>query len=179
MVLSYSIDADDRIIGTSDTWDAFAMQNCGAGARTNLVSGHRIWSFVSGDQTQSFLNAIFFSVRRTQQPFSTKTRCDSSETKRSCTMYVVPSGGMGLKISFKMMQTHAVKKLSKRCTLTSRSYRVCSICNALELDGNWNHENTTALSSSTGSNFGVCPSCRKVTRDKINRLSRQSAFAAN
>lgn len=98
MFNSYILNSDNIITSVNGVWDEFALLNNGTFATKDYVLGRSIWSFVSGSELTTYLNAIVFSTRRQQRAIEIKYRCDSRSMRRHCIMRVAPIENAHLEI---------------------------------------------------------------------------------
>ncbi|MEP3636184.1 MAG: hypothetical protein ABJN14_02870, partial [Paracoccaceae bacterium] len=112
-VTGYVISSDDRIVSVSGNWDVFALDNSGPEAQAKNVVGHSLWHFVSGSETQSFLNALFFHVRRTGQPVILQYNCNSPDRFRAADMEIRLLDGQHLEVLHDM---HTDVTMEQTCT---------------------------------------------------------------
>ncbi len=129
---SYWLDADDAIVRVSGDWDRFARENDGSGLYSADIRGKSIWSFISGDSSRMWLEALLQLTRLTGKPISRPYRCDSPDLKRFMTMTIIPEGSGRLRIEHTIISTvprqapiyfHYAPKAAP-----SRFYQRCSVC---------------------------------------------------
>ena len=108
----YSIDENNDIYNIGGNWADFATQNNGSRSIEDDVVGTSLWSHIHGLDVKSYLNAIFFAVRKVQIPVVLPYRCDSPTQPRQFIMAVLPAGGERLKIDHLSVLTEVVSPAS-------------------------------------------------------------------
>lgn len=136
----YWIDAEDRLIKVSETWDTFAENNDGRAVVSEAVIGKRLWQFVTGDITRMWVETVINRARFLNQPIEKEYRCDSPDEKRYMQMSIVPEENEVLCVVHKLLKTE--KLPTKICFEGKRVAKPgyvqrCSICNRLHIDNAW------------------------------------------
>ncbi|MFT6774022.1 MAG: hypothetical protein ACJA1L_001733 [Paracoccaceae bacterium] len=174
--ISYEIDAQNIITGVDGAWDEFALENDGPGAQESLVVGEPLWSFVSGVDTISHLNAIFFWCRRNGTLFQSAFRCDALTMRRLIRMTVTPLGDGALRI-----ENHLVEAMKRNAAewhahgpasgLSSR----CSVCCRVQEGAAW--VDAGMPPSPLGGvmqRYTICPDCKRAAADVLSEAARIS-----
>ncbi len=131
-VNTYWLDADNAISGVSGPWDRFAQDNEGSAASSSDIAGKPIWSFISGDSSRMWLEALLQLARLTGQAISRPYRCDSPDLKRYMSMTIIPEGSGRLRVEHAILATEARHapvyiRYAAKATLPS-FYQRCSVC---------------------------------------------------
>lgn len=166
----YEISAENRITNVSKHWDATAVSNHGFNCVAKKVWGRNLFDFISGFQTQSYVNALLFSVRSSGKPVSTTYRCDTDSVPRLVYMTVAPHDNGQLRV------THRDIPISVPAKTPSFEGRIlrgqCCQCYALHMNEEWvgagiGHDMFMAPNAT-----GLCPSCRTLAVNAITATSQ-------
>lgn len=159
-MLYYDLSAENRITAVSSAWDATAVANHGFNCVAQKVIGRSILDFISGFQTQTYVNALLFSARKSMKPVATTYRCDTDTAPRLLYMTVSPRGNGQLRV------THRDISISVQPEVPIFHGHIlhgqCAQCYALQLDNDWvaagiGHDMFMAPNST-----GLCPKCRAL-----------------
>lgn len=168
-VYSYEIDADDRIVFCSDTWNNFATRNDGDHLAFERIKGQSIWSHISCERTVRLYKRIFASARA-GKPVQFFLRCDSPTVRRLLHVSVSPT------IEGRVRTTTLLFRADERDPLHTtpcceshpsddRCYTLCTWCNKLDADGWLELEDVIGNRSSAGRatppavRHGICDAC--------------------
>lgn len=166
--VEFLLDACDCIETVNPSWDAFARANGApelAGAGT---IGKPLLSFVSGNVTRRFTQALLERTRRDGREIGIDYRCDSPEFRRYMRMSATPLTEGRLRLAHR--ETHIERRAHPLYFVTAeqreRDIHVrCSLCNRLKYRGAW-VEGESAWRESGLALFrviyGVCPACESV-----------------
>ena len=175
----YVISSDNRIVSVSGDWDEFALDNSAPEAQATNVVGHSLWHFVSGFETQSFLNALFFHVRRTGQPVILQYNCNAPDRLRVVDMEIRLLDGQHLEV---LHDIHTDVPMEQTCgqmkSAPSDSLTVCSQCLDFVIDRNWEPAESRPLVLNGEYKYVVCSSCRSAARNQVE-LSFSSSLEAS
>ena len=80
--LRYSIDRDELISSVSAGWTEFAVENGAPQIAADLVLGHLLWEFVSGQATRHVYEQLFEGIRAGGDDVSVPFRCDGPGVRR-------------------------------------------------------------------------------------------------
>lgn len=72
----YYIESSNKIVDLSPDWDQMAVGEGAPGPPRSEIIGCSLWDFVSGHETRSYLNALFFWCRQSNRAVSLPYRCD-------------------------------------------------------------------------------------------------------
>lgn len=166
---SYQIDRDDIVVSVGQNWDAFAAENGALGAKAGNVVGRKLWDFVQGFETQSFLKAIFFACRMDMQPFEILYRCDAPEMKRLFRLRITPNQDGGLTLDHTEVQTKQ-SLVDQKITNISEHYdhTRCSVCCSFLIGENWVDTFTRPDERYFAKSYGICPECKDAARLALN-----------
>lgn len=157
----YQVDSDDRIIGVSESWDSFALDNDGKAATAHKVLGTLLWDHIHQFEVKSYLNAIFFSVRQKGEIVCLPYRCDSLMQSRAFLMTVRPLSYGGLCIEHDEVKTSLA--LVKKAPLELHSYyshMKCSVCCSFKVGDEWVDPFSEPLEIDFPKGLGICPKCK-------------------
>lgn len=135
LIVTYRVDAKDRIEAVGGGWDRFAEENGAEELSQGAVLGLQLRSFLSGDVTRMYVDSMLSKARRTGQAFSLNYRCDSPERKRIFEMTLEACEGSVLSTHRLLCESALTLPLfSNGDSLPSDDapvLRRCSICNRL------------------------------------------------
>lgn len=159
---SYTLGGDGTILCIGGEWDQFAQSNDGQRAMMDNVIGTTIWNHVHGFETCSFLNAVFFAVRKTGLPISLPYRCDGPTERRDFSMTISPLDGMKVKIDhFRIMHVEA-GVVSPVVSLTDRhTSDICAVCCSFKIGDTWGDPFARPHESEFPRGLGRCPECKR------------------
>lgn len=171
METAYILNHESRIDRVEGSWNEFASQNDGAEAFAEKVVGHSIWNFTAGFEVQSFLNAVFFFVQRSNAVFETKYRCDGNDTYRLFSMTVSPSDEGGLRVSHKLLQKNKNESPGKLVMLENhRCLNRCSMCCHFKVGNEWIDPFAHPEERFFPKSYTICPSCKGAARKRLGRV---------
>lgn len=119
----YQLNPDNLIMAVGGDWDSFALANNGRTAFTEHVLGRSLWSFVSGTEMRSYLNAVFFVCRERGKQISLPFRCDQPSVSLTLCMTVTPLQNRFLRIE---NQEHPCSL--KTVTKEFPAHAGCAVC---------------------------------------------------
>lgn len=158
----YTLSASGRILSVGPEWDANATQADTPELMSEHVIGRSLWDFVSGIETQAYLNAILFACRMDHQPFSMICRCDMPGMAQDFRFSVEPQADETLVLSTSELVTrgHAISFADDDDSIDTLR---CSICCSFKLGDHWIDPMTQPDMRYFASGFGICPTCRDMT----------------
>ncbi len=158
----YVLDADDVIVAVGEGWDQFALANGGERATAEHVLGRDLWTFVSGRETQAYLNAILFACRMDNRGFRISYRCDAPEEMRLFRLTVRPVERGKLVMEHEIIRTRESAASAEVVRLADRYDAArCSICCAFKVGEEWIDAYARPDRNYFAESFGVCPACRR------------------
>jgi hypothetical protein len=162
MLTAYTLDAADRIVAVSDSWDRFALENEGAGACASHVVGARLSDSIAGDAARMFMTSILMRVRVSGAPETVPYRCDSETTKRYYTMTLTPQrdGHVEIVHDLDREERGAVSVRIRTAPLGSPGKLRCSVCCRIEDHGEWVDPFDGDQDQSYRVVHTVCPDCK-------------------
>lgn len=130
LTLTYSIDADDRIVAVNDEWRGFAFANDGGADLADRVVGTKLWSWVSGDSVREIYLRLTARARKGQlvQVFY---RCDTPTQRRTCAMSMEAGPRGEVKFTTDLIRAEsrpAVRLLDHASERDDQFVRICSWC---------------------------------------------------
>lgn len=171
----YILNASDQIISVGSGWDEFALQNNAPDAVAKNVIGRRYWEFVSGRETISFLNSIFFACRMDMQPFSILYRCDSADEKRLFRLVIQPGQDKALTLDHQLVHSTTYSSSKKVVDFENRfDGSRCSICSSFLVGDNWIDPFTQPDTRYFAKSYVVCPKCTEETQFELSRQRSDS-----
>lgn len=162
MLTAYTLDAGDRIVAVSDSWDRFALDNEGPDACACHVVGARLSDSIMGDAARMFMMAILMRVRVSGAQETVPYRCDSETTKRYYTMTLTPQrdGHVQIVHDLDREELGAVSVRIRTAPLGSPGKLRCSICCRIEDHGEWLDPFDGDENQSYRVVHTVCPDCK-------------------
>ena len=127
IALSYCLDASDRVVSVSDTYDQFGSATNGK-VEDSQVIGLSIWSFVQGLALQQALKR--FLDRSRTRPGWLPYRCDSPVELR---LWKIEAGldGAALRVTFTQLASRERPPAKKALKGLARPIQLCSWCNGV------------------------------------------------
>ena len=165
----YVLDKADQIIAIDGDWDRFALKNGGPKAISERILGHTLWSYISGFETRSLLNAIFFTCRRQQSIYRSHYRCDSPTVTRLIEFKVQPLPNGGLSVGHVQI-SKAQKPHNNGGTEIPHQARRCSICCWEVREGSWQMPCASTPEDFSKVIHDVCPRCKSDCLHRVRSL---------
>lgn len=137
---SYTIDKKNKIVGTSSTWDEFALENDGGEIVSKKVIGRSIWNFVKGDHTRMWLQTVFELVRLKGESIERPYRCDSPDVRRFMKMNISPLPDGKIKLEHEILKTEERERpvVFKYSPESGSKIRFrCSLCGKIKVGNDW------------------------------------------
>ena len=176
MMSFYVLSFDNKITATSADWNKEAAKQDGHAARSESVLGLSIWSVIQGADTQSFLNALFFVCRKTQQPVTVPYRCDTPTEARLFEMEIEPLSDEGLRVSHYIMPDPDLDGQTLALHDGAFPQEQCSQCLRVQHMGVWAESFPLLRAGTKGLHYTVCPACRAAALDAAMGLDLASAL---
>ena len=177
---SYVIDPSGLILSVGPNWDRYAIESGAPGAASKHVVGRKWWEFVVGQQTRSYLNAVFFACRMDHQKFSIRCRCDEPDEKALYQLSVIPHENDTLSVNLNQINDLQPSNNARVIDFTECYDTVrCSICCSFLLGENWIDPFSQHDVQFFAQNFDICPACRKQALAKIHKSNNKQKLAAN
>lgn len=168
MLTKYTLSRFNEVLSVEGNWSHLAgLCLCLPLAE---VIGRNLFDLVAGSETASYLNAIFFSCRRSGQSFSDTHSTDNGGVLRSFCMTVYPQRRGELEVSHELVDQ---KPFASSVNLRSAAgaLRVkCSICCRVRRQGIWIAPEIMALTADAAPEYVVCPDCRARANAQLSRI---------
>ncbi len=164
----YELSSQNRIMAVSDNWDPFARGNGGAAALAHAVMGRPIWDFVSGVDTRSYLNALFFAARSAGTRVAVRYRGDSAAERRLYHLLIEPQADGALRLSHLPIDIarHMVRAPTA-AELASQS--CCGQCLRWRKGQTWGASEAFPGLARAPVDYVVCPQCRAEAQRAIDQ----------
>jgi hypothetical protein len=160
MDLTYGLNAENRIVATSETWDSYALSHEGSECVSRLILYRSIWDFIAGEEMREFLGSVFEECRSREQDFSTLSRSNGPSEQRLLQMTVRP-GTLGTIFVHHELIATSCKPSNEPVNLARhRSLQQCSICERIRIGENWISLQAVPNSRMFPRSHTVCPSCK-------------------
>lgn len=166
----YWLDQDDRIERVGEAWDRFALDNDGATAIADLVTGRPVWDFVSGETSRMWLESLLSYTRLHGKPLTRRYRCDSPDVRRFMTMAVVREGRHQLRVEHTVQAIEPRERTVGIVPAAGRTAGVrlrCSICGRIKDADAWAEPDLLSPASGDDPSHGeftviytVCAECQ-------------------
>ena len=127
----YSIDKHDLIEMVDETWLAFARENGAARLTRDRVIGKSLWSFIQGNATRQFYEAIFENVRQQSGIAVVPFRCDSPNLLREMRLIVKAGDDDAIHLEgilCRVQLTRYLHLLDARARRSREKLTICSLC---------------------------------------------------
>ncbi len=162
----YSLNHADVVDEIGGDW---ASEDADQRSWSGQVVGTKLWKHINGQETKSYLNAIFFAVRQSKEVIILPYRCDSLLKPKHCLMAVIPQQNGGLTIDHidGPVLTH-VQVASQTSKYDAHSTKRCSICCAFKIGSEWIDPHTLPNPVDFPKGLGVCPACKSVASNRIS-----------
>jgi hypothetical protein len=169
--LSYTIDADDRLVDADQGFFSFARQNLWSGARASI--GRPLWDFVSGPEVERAQRALLRRVRESRRPVRLPFRCDAPALRREMAIEIEPVGRHGA-VTFSTYVERETIRAAQALIDPRRPHRtgrieMCGWCDRFQARGRWCEAEVAigALEATVGGEFpqithGLCDSCAET-----------------
>jgi hypothetical protein len=162
-VFSYRLDQKYRITGVEGAWDRFAGDNDGPAAQSAAVIGKPLWSFIRGDATRMWLQALFQLARVGGRRIEKPCRCDSPQVRRHMNMAVTPQPDDSLLVELVLLREEPRDSRLELMPLEQGPRSpCCSVCGRLHWRGAWREAEDAVSAGDTviAAWYTVCESCR-------------------
>lgn len=171
LVVSYTLDHANRIVGIGGSWNCFALENGALNLLESQVLGRDIGEFIIGDTTRMFVFAMLDSARLLAKPITRSYRCDSPQYRRFMEMTLLPGPQDMIELHHRLVREEPVQYPIKFTVAPDGAHsglvKRCSMCNRLNLQNRWLEADEAAhqgLLTQTATHlviYGVCESCRR------------------
>lgn len=168
-LISYRIDADDRIVAVNEAWDEFARANDGEKATSGAVLGRPLWAFIA-DTTIHDIYRRLVKIARDGRPSRFRYRCDSPAERRVFHMSIV-SAEAGQVVFTSQLETSTprppIPLLAAGRRRSEILVRICSWCHRVAWPGEpWHTLEDSAErlqllepNEMPGTTHGICDDC--------------------
>ncbi|KMW56490.1 hypothetical protein AIOL_001444 [Candidatus Rhodobacter oscarellae] len=169
-MISYRLDKSNVILSLKGDWDAFSTQNGGPSNSAERYVGRPLWDFVSGFETQSFLNTLTFFARQQNQPVSIGYRCDSMDVARAFKMEITPAQDGVLTVAHRPLVIPTPVTDPDVADLNNRREHTltCSQCLRVQRNGTWLEAFGVRKGTGFLVRYTICPDCRDIADQKMS-----------
>lgn len=164
MLVRLRLDPDGTIAAVNDAFDRFARDNHSPQISARSVVGRRLDDFITGDETRMFVSVLIKGAQVLGRESTRLYRCDSPDTKRLMEMRIAPLAEGGVEMLHRVVWSES---LPRRMAFTAvgkvvAMARRCSMCNRLQLDGQWWEPDQAPLSERGEIRvfYGICEDCQ-------------------
>ena len=176
----YELDAEDRIVSASESWDEFARENGGEHLVFARVSNTKIWDHIADPKTAALYRRIYASARRGRS-VRFFLRCDSPTVRRMLSVTVEKnSDNDRLRVSTLLFRADLRDQVSLRADNDAdadMSVPVCSWCEKVRLPGgDWQEVEGAAAfldrqepRANCQISYAICPGCLARIEDQLDR----------
>lgn len=137
-VVSYRIDAADRIVEASDSWDVFAVENKAPRLTRKEVAGRFLWDFIEGSDTRHLFRLMLSKARASLSTMRIPFRCDSPEARRFMEMEISPHPDGSIDFVCTTLKTEArtpVAFIDPDVDRSNEWRTICSWCKRIKMPG--------------------------------------------
>jgi len=168
-MLSYTVDALDRIVEIEGAWDEFAAANGCPGLTRAVVRGRVLFDFVTGAEAQE-LSRLFLARARAGRVVDVGFRCDSPSLRRFLRLALHPEAAGRVRCASILVRQEVRPPqplLDAASPRSQASVRICGWCKKVDARGAWKEVEDAAdeLRLMEGDAFpqlshAICPTCR-------------------
>jgi len=168
-VVTYRLDANERLVDVDSGWDAFALANGADRLRGAAVLGRSIWDLISDPDVRRLYTPLFRAVRERAESVEFPFRCDAPHAMRYMRMLVSPADGGGLVLR-SILEREAPRAPAgverKRQHGLSQMVQLCSSCCSLATSNGWVEvqagigDVTSQAELPLRVAYSYCPDCR-------------------
>ncbi len=137
-IVSYRIDASDRIVEASDSWDVFAAENKAPRLTRKEVVGRFLWDFIEGSDTRHLFRLMLSKARASLSSMRIPFRCDSPEARRFMEMEIRPRPDCSIDFVCATLKTEArtpVAFIDPDVDRSNEWRTICSWCKRIKMPG--------------------------------------------
>lgn len=182
-IISYRLDAADRLIAVGGSWEKFAQENEGAGAMPVRVLGRSLWDFVTDPSLQELYRRLMKDVRAGRS-VRFRCRCDAPAERRVFAIEIKLAAPQPGEVEY-ITELVAVQPRPSVSWLEGHQSRgpnlvpICSWCSRVRLpDGLWvaieqameKYEDLLG-DRVPGLTHGICEDCLSEMNGSLNRES--------
>ena len=179
-VISYTIDANDRIDSIGGDWERFASMNEASQLAPERVMGSSIWQCIDGIDTAEIHRLLFAGVRDRNLQITLPFRCDGPRLRRDMEMTVQPGSNGSIEIRTTTVREQArpyVALLDASARRSNELIKVCSWCKKVKLRAERWVDVEQAIQEMRLLEFlplprishGMCESCLAAFREQIEQ----------
>lgn len=170
-IVSYLVDADDRITAVNQSWNEFARENNGGTILAEYIIGQHLFRHISDDPTRIYLQLLLNYVRMTGKSISRDYRCDSDNEKRFMCMTISSEGRNILRLDHQLLKIEQLPRRTPFITDYSASMVRCSWCNNLRINGHWSAPDSEFSLAATNAFrnpvlYSLCQVCQNRLADR-------------
>ena len=139
-VFRYDVDAQDRIVGVSEEWVAFARENAATHLHAGSVVGHELLDFVTGEELGHLYRMILDRVRNTGRKVVLPFRCDGPALRRFMELEIEPAGEGRLAFAGRLVRSEPRASeilLDPAVEHSDAMLTICSWCKRVDCRGEW------------------------------------------
>ncbi|MEO6002250.1 MAG: hypothetical protein ABIZ04_09220 [Opitutus sp.] len=165
--ITFSVDADDRLIAMNDEWTNFAVANDGAALTPDRMVGQVLWTQIADEPTRAIYRLILERVRE-GHPVTFRYRCDSPRHRRTFLMAVKVAEARRVDFTSTLLTEETrppVALLERNQARDDRHVPICSWCQNVDVGNNtWVSVEEAVNTLLVESAFpvlthGICPPC--------------------
>jgi len=176
-LVEYELDADDRLVWVSPSWDEFAVDNDAPELAGGACLGRRLPDFVTGAEMQLLWRELLGRCRSSAGAVTVTLRCDSPRVRRDMEATLVPGdrGRVRVRVATLSAETREKQPLLDRNAERSPDLlSMCSWCKAVRVGEEWAplEEATERLGLLRDPHVprvshGICPGCHSQWMEDI------------
>jgi hypothetical protein len=169
----YWIDINNIIVAVCGPWDQFACANNGQNVLGINIKGTSIFTYINGDDTQMWFEALLQQARLTKLDVTRPYRCDSPNVKRFMSMSIKYENSGILKVQHTILSIEERKKTIQieyaNPWTNGLIYQRCSSCGHIRNNNIWTEPGSGELLNITNYRviYSVCPTCLASLKSRV------------
>jgi len=147
--ITYELDAQDRLIYVSPSWESFAINNDANELTLSAIKGRPLFEFIVDPETREIYRMLLKQVRSSSESLSFKIRCDSPSQMRLLQLVVASPDNENVVIDSNLLQSmpqNSGPLLERRVDRSGELLRICSWCLRSKVGSEWLSPAETAQS---------------------------------
>ena len=176
--LRYELDADDRFLGASATWNRFAASNEAPELTVQNIRGRSLYDFIADRETKELQRMILVQARQSRRPLEYTIRCDSPTHLRLLQLVVTSPDGAKVCTTSRVLRFEPQDSgllLARAADRRGDLLRICSWCRRVRCAHGWLDpaEAAEALGLFVSMpvprlTHGICEDCYETMKGVVN-----------
>lgn len=139
-LVEYEVDADDRLVWVSPSWDDFAVDNDAPELSGGACLGRKLLDFVTGAEMQLLWRELLGRCRSSAGALTVTLRCDSPRLRRDMEATLVSGGDGGIRVGVATLSASprdVQSLLDRHAERSPDLLTMCSWCKAVRVGDEW------------------------------------------